>query len=111
MVSDYYRPLGDSLALTTALHLPPFIVLAIICFFARTTRRKLIGLLVLGLALICLVQIPITIRMLKRILEGEAEFVAAVYVTNSLMSMALLALGMFIAWICRNATRTAEGPV
>src|SRR4051812_25662999 len=67
VLSDYSRPLGESLALTTLFQLPPFVVLALICFNARTTRGKLLALMACGLVLIGVVEIPVTVRILRRI--------------------------------------------
>lgn len=92
------RIVDEDLLLPTLLHLPPFIILAIICSLARASERSLVRLLLFGLVLISVIQVPIMSRMFKRMQEGEAEFVAAVWLTNALMSTAFLAIGMFIVW-------------
>ena len=108
VASDFNQPIFDSLALATAILLPPFVLLATISFFSNANGRRLLGLVLLGLTLICSVQIPLTIRMFKRIPEGEAEFSWIFYIGTTIMSLAVLAFGMFLVWVYRGAKQKAE---
>jgi hypothetical protein len=108
VASDFNQSIFESLAFPTAVYLPPFIVLATICFFSNTSGRRLLGLLALGLTLICSVQIPYTIRLFKRIPEGEAEFIWTAYIVLTGLTLAVLGFGMFVVWIYQSVKRKAE---
>ena len=96
VIADYSRPFGDSLAVTTTHEMLPFLFLTVICFIVSKwwTRCHIIALLLTGLALICAIQIPLTIRMLKRIPDGEAEFIEVFYVFISFVTTAVLITGL-----------------
>ena len=98
VITDYSRTLGDSLWVTTFYQLPPFVLLAAgLAFFARRlSPPRLATLSLSGLALIFLVQIPMTINTLKDIPEGEAEFVEFRYISVSIISIFLLAFLLFL---------------
>jgi hypothetical protein len=105
VIVDYSRTHGDSLWATTFYQFPPFLLLAgFLAFFARrVTLPRLAVLSLSGLALICLVQIPMTIRILKDIQNGEAEFVEGRYIFISVLSMILLSFFLVLY------ERTARG--
>jgi hypothetical protein len=96
VIGDYSRPFGDSLWVTTFYQLPPYLLLAVALGFLarRLSTQRIAVVCLLGLALIFLVQIPMTVRVLKRIPEGEAEFVQILYVMVSLFSGALVSFGL-----------------
>jgi hypothetical protein len=96
VISDYSRPLSDSLWVTTFYQLPPFLLLAVaLGFLARRLAARHIALVCfVGLTLIFLIQVPMTIRVLKRIPDGEAEFAQILYVGVSLVSGALVGFGL-----------------
>ncbi len=110
VIIDYSRTSGDSLWVTTFYQLPPFLLLAaLLLFFARRlSALRLAALSLSGLALICLVQIPMTIRILKAIPAGEAEFVEFRYLLISVLSVFLLCFLYFpLLAIKSNANKNA----